>query len=98
MCTVSICIPQNKALEQSQASSQESKEELSKDTHAVANEECVVNEDSVLEDVQPTAIQSTFVEASVVDNLQSHESDEDIEVDIDGSDSEEYHKPLIPGK
>ena len=50
-----------------------------------------------MEDVQ--TIQSALLSSPVAeDKLQLYESDEDIEVDIDGSDSEELNTCLIPGK
>lgn len=87
-------IPQNKALAESQP--QGSIEEQSKDGFALADVENVLNENSVLENEQ--VIQSTFVSSLVDEERPQTESDEDVEVDIDGSDSEELNTCLIPGE
>jgi len=55
----------------------------------------VVNEDSVLEDDK--VLQNTFGSSIVDKDRPQNESDEDIEVDIDGSDSDEVNPCLIPG-
>lgn len=90
-----IYIPQTKALTESQAI-QGSIEEKSTDRLALADEEDVVNENSVLEDEQ--VLQSAFVSSRVDKDRPQNESDEDVEVDIDGSDSDEVNPCLIPGK
>lgn len=89
-----IYIPQTKALTESQAI-QGSIEEKSKDRLALADEEDVVNENSVLEE---QVLQSVFVSSPVDKDRPQNESDEDVEVDIDGSESDEVNPCLIPGK
>ena len=90
-----IYIPQNKARAESQVI-QENTEEQSKDSLVLAAVENVVNENCALEDEQ--VLQSTFVSSPVDKDRPQNESDEDVEVDIDGSDTEELNACLIPGK
>jgi len=87
-----IYTPQTKALAESQAI-QGAIEEQSKDRLVLAD---VVNDNSVLEDEQ--VLHSTFVSSPVDKYRAQNESDEDVEVDIDGSDSEDLNACLIPGK
>ena len=94
-CVFNLHSTQSKALTESQAI-QGSIEEKSKDRLALADEEDVVNENSVLEDEQ--VLQSAFVSSPVDKDRPQNESDEDVEVDIDGSDSDEVNPCLIPGK
>lgn len=94
-CVFNLHSTQTKALTESQAI-QGSIEEKSKDRLALADEEDVVNENSVLEDEQ--VLQSTFVSSPVDKDRPQNESDEDVEVDIDGSDSDEVNPCLIPGE
>ena len=87
-----IYTPQTKALAESQTI-QGTIEEQSKDRLVLAD---VVNHNSVLEDEQ--VLHSTFVSLPVDKDRAQNESDEDVEVDIDGSDSEDLNACLIPGK
>ena len=88
-------IPQNKALAESQAI-QGSIEEQSKDRLVFADVEDAVNEDGFLGDEK--VLPPTFASSPVCKDRLQNESDEDVEVDIDGSDSDEVNPCLIPGK
>ena len=88
-------ILQTKALTESQVT-QGSTEEKSKDRLALEDVEDVVNENSVSEDEQ--VIHSAFETSPVNKDRSQNESDEDVEVDIDGSDNDEVNPCLIPGK
>ena len=61
----------------------------------VANVEEVVSDNCVTEEDQSCQSSNVFLVSSV--NSDCAESDEDIEVDIDGSDSEGDDNSLIPG-
>ena len=61
----------------------------------VANVEEVVSDNCVTEEDQSCQSSDVFLVSSV--NSDCAESDEDIEVDIDGSDSEGDDNSLIPG-
>ncbi|KAJ7383354.1 Myb-like, SWIRM and MPN domains 1 [Desmophyllum pertusum] len=87
----------NKALVESEATQGSIEDQSKADTFVVASDvEQVVNENSVSEDEQ--AVQSTFVSSPVAKDKPQCESDEDIEIDVDGSDSEELNTHLIPGQ
>ena len=88
-------VPQNKALAESQAI-QGSLEEQCKDRPVFADVEDVVNEDGVLGSEE--VLQPAFASLPVSKDRPQNESDEDVEVDIDGSDSDEVNPYLIPGK
>ena len=65
------------------------------ETFVVANHEEIVHENSVAED-EPI-IHTTTVSLGGAKGKPEHESDEDVEVDIDGLDNEEQRNNLIPG-
>ena len=65
------------------------------ETFVVVNHEEIVHENSIAED-EPI-IQTTTVSLGGVKRKPEHESDEDVEVDIDGLDHEEQRNNLIPG-
>lgn len=66
------------------------------DRFVFVDEEDVVNENSVLEDEQ--VFQFVFVLLFVDKDRLQNELDEDVEVDIDGLDSDEVNFCLILGK
>ena len=70
-------------------------EEQFEETFVVVNHEEIVHENSAAED-EPI-IQTTTVSLSGAEGKPEHESDEDVEVDIDGLDHEEQRNNLIPG-
>lgn len=90
-----VYTPQTKALAESQVM-QGTMEEQAKDRLVLADVEDVVDHDSVLENEQ--VLHSTFLSSPVDKDRAQNESDEDVEVDIDGSDSEDLNACLIPGK
>ena len=63
----------------------------------VANVEEVVSDNCVTEEDQSCQSSNVFLVSRLSVNSDCAESDEDIEVDIDGSDSEGDDNSLIPG-
>ena len=90
------CNPQSKNLTKPQVHvTQGIEQQFDEAFVVVANHEEIVTENSEAED-EPT-IQTTIVSLDGAKGKPEYESDEDVEVDIDGFDNEEQCNNLIPG-